>query len=157
MTSSGRFVSWPCRAMRQPLPLPPLWMPPLQQKATNYVQAIKVLQGIENDLLNEALNSFEFITPQEHTDLDRLKQDRNQCAHPAFVTDLVLFQPSPELVRAHIAHAIHHLLAHPPTQGKNALARLKSDLMQPSFPTDQKAVNEFMEMRYFNHARRHPG
>jgi hypothetical protein len=25
--------------------------------------------------------------------------------------------------------------------------------MQPSFPTDQKAVNEFMEMRYFNHAK----
>jgi len=66
---------------------------------------------------------------------------------------MVLFQPSPELVRAHIAHAIHHLLAHPPTQGKNALARLKSDLMQPSFPTDQKAVNEFMEMRYFNQAK----
>jgi len=125
----------------------------IAQKATNSVQAIKALQGIENDLLNQALNSFEFITPQEHTDLDRLKQDRNQCAHPAFVTDMLLFQPSPELVRAHIAHAIHHLLAHPPTQGKNALARLKSDLMQPSFPTDQKAVNEFMEMRYFNHAK----
>ncbi len=125
----------------------------IAQKATNYVQAIRTLQGIENDLLNQALNSFEFITPQEHTDLDRLKQDRNQCAHPAFVTDRFLFQPSPELVRAHIAHAIHHLLAHPPTQGKNALARLKSDLMQPSFPTDQKAVNEFMEMRYFNHAK----
>jgi hypothetical protein len=122
-------------------------------KATNYVQAIKTLQGIENDLLNQAISSFEFITAQEHTDLERLKQDRNQCAHPAFVTDMLLFQPSPELVRTHIAHAIYHLLAHPPTQGKNALARLKSDLMQPSFPTDQKAVNEFMEMRYFNHAK----
>jgi hypothetical protein len=125
----------------------------IAQKATNYVQAIKSLQGIENDLLNEALNNFEFITHQEYTDLDRLKHDRNQCAHPAFVTDMLLFQPSPELVRAHIAHAIHHLLAHPPTQGKNALARLKSDLMQPSFPLDQKAVNEFMEMRYFNRAK----
>src|SRR5271156_173821 len=39
------------------------------QKATNYVQAIKTLQGIENDLLNQALNSFEFITPQEYADL----------------------------------------------------------------------------------------
>jgi hypothetical protein len=125
----------------------------IAQKATNYVQAIKTLQGIENDLLNQAISSFEFITAQEHTDLERLKQDRNQCAHPAFVTDMLLFQPSPELVRTHIAHAIYHLLAHPPTQGKNALARLKSDLMQPSFPTDQKAVNEFMEMRYFNHAK----
>lgn len=126
----------------------------IAQKVPNYVQAIKALQGIENDLLNLAVSTFEFITSQEHTDLDRLKQDRNQCAHPAFVTDMVLFQPSPELVRAHIAHAIHHLLAHPPTQGKNALARLKSDLIQPSFPTEQKAVNEFMEMRYFNHAKK---
>jgi hypothetical protein len=126
----------------------------IAQKATNPIQALKVLQGIENDLLSQSLNSFEFITLQEYTDLDRLKQDRNQCAHPAFVTDMVLFQPSPELVRAHIAHAINHLLAHPPTQGKNALARLKTDLMQPSFPTDQKAVSEFMEMRYFTHAKK---
>src|SRR3954454_9428949 len=86
----------------------------IAQLATNHALAVKTLQGIENDLLNQALNTFEFITPQEHVDLDRLKHDRNQCAHPAFVSDMVLFQPSPELVRTHIAHAIHHLLAHLP-------------------------------------------
>src|SRR4051794_4312383 len=32
----------------------------INKKSTNYVRAIKTLQGIENDLLNQAHNSFEF-------------------------------------------------------------------------------------------------
>lgn len=126
----------------------------IAQQTTNYVQAVQHLQAIENCLLNIALNDFEFITPQDYTDLERLKQDRNLCAHPAFTTQATLFQPSPELVRTHLVHAIGHLLQHPPAQGKNALTRLKADLLQPSFPSDQKTTNEFMEVRYLNYAKR---
>lgn len=60
----------------------------------------------------------------------------------------MLFQPSAEAVRSHIVHAIRHLLQHPPVQGQSALARLKTDLLQPSFPTDQAAVSEFLRHRY---------
>ena len=126
----------------------------IAQRAVNYVQGIQQLQAIENDLLAQALRPFEFLTAQEHTDLVRLKDDRNQCAHPAFVSETTLFQPSPELVRTHLVHAIQHLLQHPPMQGKNALVRLKADLLQPSFPADQGAVNEFLQGRYLNHAKR---
>ena len=75
--------------------------------------------------------------------------------HPAFVTDMLLFQPSPELSSPRSHRARDPSSAGPPADsGKDTLwRRLKSDLMQPSFPTDQKAVNEFMEMRYFNHAK----
>jgi hypothetical protein len=126
----------------------------IAQQTSDPVAAIKRLQGIENGILEQALNEFEFITPQDQIDLERLKQDRHLCVHPAFTPQATLFQPSPELVRAHIVHAIGHLLQHPPVQGKSALARLKSDLLQPSFPTDQKTTNEFMEMRYLNHTKR---
>ena len=126
----------------------------IAQTSTNYVQAVQQLQSIESNLLTIALADFEFITAQDYSDLERLKIDRNLCAHPAFVTETALFQPSPEQVRTHIVHAIEHLLQHPPTQGKIALARLKSDLLQPSFPTDQKTVTEFMEQRYLKYAKR---
>lgn len=115
--------------------------------------AIGQLQTIENDLLRQAHHQYEFLSAQEQVDLLRLKQDRNLCAHPAFTSQTLLFQPSPEVVRVHLVHAIRHLLQHPPVQGQSALARLKADLLQPSFPTDQAAVSEFMRHRYLRHIK----
>jgi len=114
---------------------------------------IKRLQIIENELLDKALKDFEFLSAQEHKDLDRLKSDRHLCAHPAFAKDASLFQPSAELVRAHITHAVCHLLRHPPVQGSHALKRLKEDLLRPSFPATQKAVSDFLGSRYLNYAK----
>lgn len=116
--------------------------------------AVARLQKIEGDLLGRALRDFELLSPQEHGDLERLKQDRNLCAHPAFSDQTLLFQPTPELVRAHVTHAILHLLRHPPVQGLNALRRLKHDILQPSFPTDPAEVAALLETRYLNHAKR---
>lgn len=115
--------------------------------------AVQRLQVIENALLAKALSDFEFLSVHEHTDLERLKSDRNLCAHPAFTKEAALFQPTAELVRAHIAHAVLHLLRHPPVQGRHALTRLTNDLLQPSFPSTQKAVSEFLESRYLNYAK----
>jgi hypothetical protein len=115
--------------------------------------AVKQLQAIENELLAKALKDFEFLSAQEYTDLDRLKSDRNLCAHPAFTREGALFQPTAEQVRAHISHAVLHLLRHPPVQGRHALTRLKNDLLQPSFPSTQKTVSDFLESRYLNYAK----
>lgn len=126
----------------------------IAMQQTMHDVAVKKLQIIENDLLNKSLHPFEFLSPQEFTDLDRLKQDRNLCAHPAFAGDNLLFQPTPELVRAHIVHAITHLLQHPPVQGKAALDRIRNDILQPSFPSTQNEVSEFLEGRYLNRAKK---
>ena len=64
-----------------------------------------------------------------------------------------LFQPTPELVRTHIVHAIIDLLQHPPTQGKAALDRLKNNPIQPSFPSTQATVGEFLDDRYLRHIK----
>lgn len=46
------------------------------------------LQKIEENLLEDAhkeANGYGFLSLHEYTDLNRLKDDRNLCAHPAFV------------------------------------------------------------------------
>jgi hypothetical protein len=125
----------------------------IERQSQGDLSAIPRLQKVENDLLDRALNKFEFLSRQEHTDLTRLKEDRNLCAHPAFTKQDLLFQPTPELVRSHIVHAVDHLLQHPPVQGKNALARLKQDILQPSFPTEQAAVTAFLRHKYLDHIK----
>ena len=56
-------------------------------------------------------------------------------------------------MRAHIVHAIVSLLQHPPVQGKTALGKLKDELLQPSFPSTQVGVSEFLDQRYLNHIK----
>ena len=107
-------------------------------------------QRVENMLLQKAKEDFELIDPREYEDLNRLKNDRNECAHPAFTVETTLFAPNPELVRTHIVHTIQHLLMHAPVQGKAALARIKEDILRPSFPIDQERVSEFLEAKYLN-------
>lgn len=119
----------------------------------NDPQATKRLQEIENDLMNKAEIDFEFLTHQQRRDLDRLKEDRNLCAHPAFTSQELLFQPSAEQVRTHIVHAIEYLLQQPPIQGRSALLRLKQDILQPSFPSSQDAVDAFLDRKYFEHSK----
>ncbi|MBW4500097.1 MAG: hypothetical protein KME57_11190 [Scytonema hyalinum WJT4-NPBG1] len=59
-----------------------------------------------------------------------MKEDRNLCAHPAFIAEEELFQPTPELVRTHIVHAVVHLMQHQPVQGKSAIQRIMSEIRE---------------------------
>jgi hypothetical protein len=114
---------------------------------------IPQLQRIEAGLLEQALRDFEFLSLHEHTDLARLRDDRHLCAHPTLTRDDTLFQPTPELVRTHIVHAITHLLQHQPVQGKSALDRIVSDLKSTAFPSDQESVAAYLNNKYFDRAK----
>ena len=116
---------------------------------------ITQLSFIESGLLDKAHDDYEFLSTHEYSDLERIKEDRNNCAHPAFIDSDNLFQPTAEIVRAHIVHAILHLLQHQPVQGKAALERILNDIRQPSFPSDQKSVSEFLSDKYLDRARIH--
>ena len=122
-------------------------------RVANAVESKKQLQAIEAELLTVAHKTFELLTDHDLRDMERLREDRHLCAHPAFAGEDYLFQPSPELVRMHIAHAISTLLQHPPIQGKAALQRLKNDLVQASFPSTQATVSEFLDERYLKHIK----
>jgi hypothetical protein len=115
---------------------------------------IKQLQNIEEDLLKTATNDFEFLSSHEQNDLARLKDDRNLCAHPAFITEEMLFEPEPERVRMHIVHVVKHLLQHQPIQGKSAIARIVRDIKSTSFPHTLDTACVFLNARYLDRAKR---
>jgi hypothetical protein len=114
---------------------------------------IRRLQTLENDFLNKAHVDFEFLSSQEFIDLSRLKDDRDLCAHPAFVVEDILFQPEPERVRLHIVHAIKYLLQHQPVQGKSALTRLIADIKSISFPNEIETASVFLNSKYLDRAK----
>jgi hypothetical protein len=114
---------------------------------------IKNLQQFENGLVELARDKFEMLLPHEAIDLLRLREDRHLCAHPAFVSDEALFSPTAELARAHIAHAILHLLSRPPVQGKQLIARFDRDLLGGSIPRNLDEIELVLRENYLAHAK----
>lgn len=114
---------------------------------------VRRLQAIESGLLSTANTTLQLFAPHEHEDLDRLQKDRHLCAHPAFATEDALFQPTPELARTHITHALKHLLINAPLQGKSAIERFHADLLSPSFPVDSDSIGTFIRTKYLDRAK----
>ncbi len=113
------------------------------------------LQTLENDLLKMAQEKFEFLSSHEYEDLFRLMRDRNLCAHPAFVNEDALFQPTPELVRTHIVHSVLHLLQHQPIQGKSVIKRITDDLIGNLFTySESTSFIEYLKERYLKRAKK---
>ncbi|MGN2431057.1 hypothetical protein [Pseudomonas syringae] len=95
----------------------------------------------ERELLSTARDKFQLISYVEFTDLDRLQQDRNRCAHPSMTVESEIFNPPAELARVHIRSAVEYLLQYPPAQGKYALDLLLKVVDSGYFPTElSKAI-----------------
>jgi len=124
----------------------------LEQSKTDK-SVIKQLQEFENSLLNKALDKFEFINPTEFKYLERIKEDRNLSAHPAFIDSENLFSPSGELVRSHIVHSIKYLLSNKPIQGKAAFGRIVRDIKRVSFPKDYSSAKKYLKDKYFENSK----
>jgi hypothetical protein len=114
---------------------------------------LKQLMKLENDLLEKSFNPFGFIGLQELTQLNRLKDDRNHCAHPSFYSETELFQPAPDLVRTHIVHSVNMMLANRPMQGKAIIASFASDLASPAFPPDREQTVDYLRSKYLSQMR----
>lgn len=98
----------------------------------------------ERELLTKARDDFQLISHVEFTDLDRLQQDRNRCAHPSMTVDSEIFNPPAELARVHIRSAVDYLLQYPPAQGKYALGLLLKEVDSGYFPIEiDKALVAF--------------
>lgn len=111
------------------------------------------LQEIENGLIESAQAKFALLAPHEADALKRLKEDRNLCAHPAFVEEDRLFEPAPEAVRAHIVHAVTFLLQHQPVQGKHAIEKVLEELERLSFPAAPDDAASYLDARYLLRAK----
>lgn len=114
---------------------------------------IEQLTKIERNLLKNAYEEFEFFNKEEYDLLNRLKEDRNLCAHPAFTTKKGLFQPSSELVRSHLVHSVLFLLSQKPVQGKKAIDEFIEDIKSKSFPEDLDRTYEFLNEKYLKRAK----
>lgn len=99
-----------------------------------------MMQRIENALLDDARDKLQLISAEDHRDLSRLKEDRNLCAHPAFVSEDELFNPTPERVRDHLASAVDALLSHGPVRGRRLLDRFDSQVRSRSLPSDDEKL-----------------
>lgn len=107
------------------------------------------LLGIERNLLEVAHETFEFIEQRELKELERLLVDRHVCAHPAFVRPSEVFEPPPELVRAHIATAVDAVLSKGPTPGRRAIERFREEIRRDSFPRSQDDLARYLRAQYF--------
>jgi len=114
---------------------------------------IRKLQTIETGLLDTANEELQLFAPHEYEALSRIQNDRNLCAHPAFIVEDELYQPSLELVRTHIVHALQYLLIHAPLQGKSAINRFAADIISPSFPSNSDAIGAYIRSKYLDRAK----
>ncbi|NMF56690.1 hypothetical protein [Pseudanabaena yagii] len=92
----------------------------------------------ERELLGIAKDKLELISHIECLDLERLKQDRDRCAHPSMTSEGEIFNPPAELARVHIRNAVEYLLQYPPAQGKYALDKLLAEVDSEYFPITTK-------------------
>ncbi|HEX9130970.1 MAG TPA: hypothetical protein VF844_01620, partial [Ktedonobacteraceae bacterium] len=91
-------------------------------------------------MLTTARDDFELFSHTEHTDLERLRKDRNRCAHPSLQVSGEPYQPTAELARCHLRNAVTHFLQQPPVQGKAAQNLIWNDIESAFFPTDLNLV-----------------
>lgn len=97
-------------------------------------KAIQQIVEVERTLLIIANDKFGFFDGQQMVDLKRLQHDRNRCAHPTYQGADQPYSPSAELARAHLVHAVNHVLSVPAVQGKAATAHVIRLVESSFFP-----------------------
>lgn len=111
------------------------------------------MQRLERSLLDDVYKKLEIINKNEYDLLNRIKDDRNLCAHPAFHDNNELFQPSSELARSHIVHAINLLLSNKPIRGKSVIKLFERDLLSGCLLIDLSGMRTLIEKRYVSRAK----
>lgn len=114
---------------------------------------IKKLLELERDILKDAVNVTQLLSQAAYRQLERLRDDRHLCAHPAFSTEADLFDPSPELARLHLVNAIDLVLSQEPLVGKAILQQFDADVQSTGFPNAQHLILDYVEQRYLTRIR----
>lgn len=111
--------------------------------------AIRTVQDYERDLLVTAERDLGILTAREKTELSRLNEDRNLCAHPGFQSPSDFFVPDSESVRAHLVAAHKAVFSQKPLAGKRLLEMLAVEIEGDSWPEE----GEYFLARFFRNAR----
>lgn len=114
---------------------------------------VKKSLDFERELLDNAKDRYEFISPYEHLDLSRMMEDRHRCAHPSMNSAEEAYKPTAEMARLHIRNAITAMLRNPPVQGKAALDSIMKDLDSGYFPTSSEEAHKVLKSGPFGKPR----
>lgn len=107
----------------------------------------------ENEIFSEHFLQNKLLSEHEVEIFSQLQKDRHRCAHPAFITDEVLFRPTSEQVRFYIVHTLNSLLIHAPLQGKNLVEKFQQDVMSNYFPSKSGKAKDFVKERFLKNAK----
>jgi hypothetical protein len=130
--------------------------------ATAFIQAwdaataatdVRRLLQLETTIIEDATINTQIVNRIARTHLERLREDRNFCAHPAFSAEAELFEPSPELVRLHLVNVVDLVLSQEPLQGKAIFVLFDVDVQSTGFPTAHARILDYVEQRYLERVR----
>lgn len=120
--------------------------------ATNTGDISKLLL-LERTILEHATGTTQVLNQIARKHLERLRDDRNLCAHPAFSAEAELFEPSAELVRLHLVNTVDLVLAQEPLQGKAISDLFDVDVQSLGFPMGHARILDYVEQRYLVRVR----
>lgn len=110
---------------------------------------VRGMLDFENDLLRIANEDLGIISLIEKIHLERIKEDRNVCAHPTFSADGSQFVPPPELARSYIVQAANYLLINAPLKGKVVVKSIFELITANSFPTDKEKAFQVLNSEQY--------
>ena len=114
---------------------------------------VRRLLQLEATIIEDATVNTQIVNRIAQTHLERLREDRNFCAHPAFSAEAELFEPSPELVRLHLVNAVDLVLSREPLQGKAIFDLFDVDVQSTGFPTVHARILDYVDQRYLERVR----
>ncbi|MER2266083.1 hypothetical protein [Methylobacterium oxalidis] len=114
---------------------------------------IRRLLQLEATILDDATNNTQVVNRIAHVHLERLREDRHLCAHPAFSAEAELFEPSSELVRLHLVNVVDLVLSQEPLQGKAIFDLFDVDVQSAGFPSLHARIIDYVEQRYLERIR----
>ncbi len=114
---------------------------------------IQSLSQIEQELLKVACDDFELISKEQKTLFERLKEDRNSCAHPVYTSDGQIFTISSEQARMYLTYAISNLLCLGPVRGRSSVESITNDIKGEAFPHEPENAGQFLEEKYLKYSK----
>ena len=117
------------------------------------IRDIRQLLQLEGRILEDAADNTQAISQIAGRQLERLREDRHLCAHPAFSAEALLFEPTPELVRMHLVNAVDLVLGQEALQGRAIFEVFDADVQSSGFPTDPARILDYVEQRYLARVR----
>lgn len=103
--------------------------------------------NFEREILNIACEKLELIGPVEKIHLERLKEDRNICAHPNFFKEKNQFDIFAETALSYLVQAANYLLIQPPVKSRAFVTQIFHLIQEPSFPENEDSAYKILSSK----------